>query len=281
MCGSCGSAPARHWSAPFLAVLPARSSAARAVTVIAAQAGARVQVAAAAGGYTVTTPTGVWEVAADLGQVWARLRQRHALGPVLPVPPMRIASAGPATVPSVHPRVLADTSDRRTANAGTTLAVPGLWLHRFPTVLAWLAAVDGCGPRGLRLGLRLTAQVDAAVDVFDGIVVRCAAVPGAESTDGLIELDDRDGSFAVPLAMLLGLPAASALATQHPQPDPVLGLNEAHYPGADAAPDNAMSVEQLDVVEHLPATSCANTAVRPLTADPGASAAGCPHQLHG
>jgi hypothetical protein len=67
MCGACGSAPDRHWSAPFLANLPARSSAARAVTAIATRAGSRVGVTAAAGGYAVATPTGRCVVAADLG----------------------------------------------------------------------------------------------------------------------------------------------------------------------------------------------------------------------
>jgi len=55
MCGACGSAPDRHWSAPFLATVPARSSAARAVTAMATQAGARVTVAADGSGYTVGT----------------------------------------------------------------------------------------------------------------------------------------------------------------------------------------------------------------------------------
>lgn len=44
MLGACGSGPYRHWSAPFLATLPAPSSAARAVTAMAVQAGARVTV---------------------------------------------------------------------------------------------------------------------------------------------------------------------------------------------------------------------------------------------
>src|SRR6185503_16524263 len=48
----------------------------------------------------------------------------------------------------------------------------------------------------------------------------------------------------------------------------------------DAAPDDAMSVEQVDVVEDLPTAARANAAVRALVADPGPPAARSSDHLH-
>jgi hypothetical protein len=202
MCGACGSAPDRHWSAPFLATLPARSSAARAVTAMAVRAGARITVTAAAGGYAIATATGRRSVAANLGEVWVQLRQLHVLnGAVPPVPATQIPSAGPATVPpseAVGPHAYpAGRVQLRCA------ALPS-WRHRFPAILAWLAATDGQGPRGLRLLLALTPETDAVVDVVHGFVVRCATEPGTRPAESRIDLDDPSGSFAQPLDVLLG-----------------------------------------------------------------------------
>ncbi len=197
MCGACGAAPALHWSAPFLATTPARSSAARAVTAIASRVGG-VTVAATAAGYSVTTATGRCAVAADLGAVWAGLRRLRGFDGVPPAPPPRVASAGPATVPVVHG--VAAAVDRRPTP---------LSLHRLPAVLAWLAGVDGRGPRGLRVRLGLTPGIDVAIEVRDGAVVRCTAVPAAG--DGQVELDDPGGSFAEPLGDVLGPFAAGIL----------------------------------------------------------------------
>jgi hypothetical protein len=197
MCGACGSAPAHHWSAPFLATLPARSSAARAVTAIVAQAGARVGVAAVAGGYSVTTPTGQCVVAADLDEVWTRLRRLRIVDDAVPPAPTTVVSAGPATVPRVGPP---------TPVAGGRPAGVDPFprrLHRLPALLAWLAAVDGRGPRLLRLRLGLVPEVDAAIDVVAGSVVRCAAVPAHGALDVPVELDDPDGVFAEPVRVLV------------------------------------------------------------------------------
>jgi hypothetical protein len=189
MCGACGTAPAGHWSAPFLATLPARSSAARAVAVIATRAGARVAVTAVAGGYAVTTPTGQSVVAADLGEVWTHLRRLRVLDGAVPPAPT-IASAGPATVPRLG----------TTAPGG---ARPSPRLHRFPVLIAWLTALDGRGPRRLRLRLGLDTEVDAAIEVVDGRVVRCVPVPAVDGPDALVELDDPDGLFTEPLMALV------------------------------------------------------------------------------
>ena len=190
MCGACGAAPVGHWSAPFLATLPARSSAARAVTTIAAQAGVRVVVTAVAGGYAVTTPTGQSVVAADLGDACSHLRRLRVLDDAVPPAPA-IASAGPATVP-------------RLGTSPPGGAAPSARLHRLPVLLAWLAALDGRGPRLLRLRLGLDTAVDAAIEVVDGLVVRCAAVPAVDGgLDALVELDDPDGLFAESLMTLV------------------------------------------------------------------------------
>jgi hypothetical protein len=189
MCGACGSAPAHHWSAPFLATLPARSSAARAVTAIVAQAGARVGVTAAAGGYSLATPTGQCVVAADLDEVWTGLRRLRVLDDAVPPAPTTIVSAGPATVPRIGPPPPA--ADGRPVGAD-----PFRRLHRLPALLAWLAAVDRRGPRLLRLRLGLVPEVDVAIDVVAGTVVRCAAVPATGALDPLVELDDPDVVFA-------------------------------------------------------------------------------------
>jgi hypothetical protein len=159
-----------------------------------------VTVAATAAGYSVTTATGRCTVAADLGAVWAGLRRLRGVDGVPPAPPPRLASAGPATVPVVDDVVTA--VDRRTTH---------LSLHRLPAVLAWLAGVDGRGPRGLRVRLGLAPGIDVAIDVRDGAVVRCTAVPAAG--DGRVELDDPGGSFAEPLGTVLGpLPAGTVVA---------------------------------------------------------------------
>ena len=205
MCGACGSAPDRHWSAPFLATVPARSSAARAVTAMATQAGARVTVAADGSGYTVGTATGRRSLAADLGEVWDQLRQlRIADGAVPPVPAAELRSAGPATLPPLSTRVQAGARGSPTRATQLTCAATSTWRHRFPAILAWLAAVDGCGPRGLRLLLSLTAQLDATVDVVDGSVVRCAASLPTTKAESRVDLDDPSGSFYAPLNVLLG-----------------------------------------------------------------------------
>ena len=69
--------------------------------------------------------------------------------------------------------------------------------------------MDGRGPRGLRVRLGLTPGIDVAIDVRDGAVVRCTAVPAAG--DGQVELDDPSGSFAEPLGNVLGPFAAGIL----------------------------------------------------------------------
>jgi hypothetical protein len=188
MCGACGSPPGRHWSTPFLATVPARASAACAVTAIAGRVGCRVTVAASAAGYSVTTATGQSSVAADLGEVWARLRRLRGFEGIPPVPPPRLPSAGPATVPALH---AADGQGTRGA------------LHRLPVVLAWLAGVDGRGPRRLRLRLGLTAEIDVAIDVRDGTVVRCGAVPAAPGDGPVEQLDDPGGAFGACLETVL------------------------------------------------------------------------------
>ena len=78
-------------------------------------------------------------------------------------------------------------------------------LHRLPVVLSWLTGVDGRGPRRLRLRLGLTWEIDAAIDVLDGAVVRCEAVLAAPGVgDGLIEqLDDPGSSFGESLEIVL------------------------------------------------------------------------------
>lgn len=202
MCGACGSPPDRHWSTPFLASVPARASAARAVTAIATRSGCRVTVAASTAGYSVTTATGQCSVAADLGEVWARLRQLRGFDGIPPVPPPQLPSAGPATLPPAGlGAAAADGHSIRAAHIG---------LHRLPLVLSWLAGVDGRGPRRLRLRLGLTREIDAAIDVLDGAVVRCEAVlavPGVG--DGIVtQLDDPGGSFGESLEIVLrqGLP---------------------------------------------------------------------------
>jgi hypothetical protein len=204
MCGACGSAPDRHWSAPFLATLPARSSAAAAATTIAAAAGSRMRVTAAAGGYAIATPTGRCWLAANLGEVWQRLRQLGTLdGAVPPVPPTGMASAGPATLPPVEEPVQNGASARLDAGRRLDRVASTSWSHRLPMILTWLAAVDGCGPRRLAIRLGLTSNADFVVDVADGAVVRCTAIAGIGSADSPVELDDPSGSFSEPLATLL------------------------------------------------------------------------------
>ena len=205
MCGSCGSAPAQHWSAPFLATVPARSSAARAVTAMATQASARVTIHATGSGYTVETATGRRCLAADLGEVWSRLRQLRTIDDAVPPEPVaQLRSAGPATLPPLNTRTQAGARAFPTRATQLTCTPTPTWRHRFPAVLAWLAAVDGRGPCRLRLRLSLTAQVDAAVDIVDGSVVRCAAVLPTSPAQSWVDLDDAPGTFAAPLHVLLG-----------------------------------------------------------------------------
>jgi hypothetical protein len=200
MCGACGSPPGRHWSTPFLATVPARASAARAVTAIATRIGCRVTVGASTAGYSVTTATGQSAVAADLGEVWVRLRRLRGFDGIPPVPPPQLPSAGPATVPPLHAAGLgAPAADGHSIRAAHTQ------LHRLPLVLSWLTGVDGRGPRRLRLRLGLTGEIDVAIDMLDGAVVRCEAVLAAPGVgDGLIEqLDGPGGSFGESLEIVL------------------------------------------------------------------------------
>ena len=113
------------------------------------------------------------------------------------VPPPQFGSAGPATVPRAGLGA-ADGEGRWIRAAHTRL-------HRLPVVLSWLTGVDGRGPRRLRLRLGLTREIDAAIDMLDGAVVRCAAVLAAPGVgDGLIEqLDDPGGSFGESLEIVL------------------------------------------------------------------------------
>jgi hypothetical protein len=205
MCGACGLAPDRHWSAPFLATVPARSSAARAVTAMAARAGARVTVGAAAGGYALATATGRRSLAMNLGEVWDQLRQLRVVDYAVPsVPVAQLPSAGPATLPPLNTPVQAGARACPTWEMQLICTATPTWRYRFPAILAWLAAIDGRGPRRLSLLLTLTAQVDAAVDVLDGSVVRCAAVCPTSPTGSRVDLDDPSGSFSESLGVLLG-----------------------------------------------------------------------------
>ena len=210
MCGACGSPPDRHWSTPFLASVPARASAARAVTAIATRSGCRVTVAASTASYSVTTATGQCSVAADLGEVWARLRRLRSFDGIPPVPPPQLPSAGPATVPRLHASDPAggDVDGRSVRSVHTQL-------HRLPVVLSWLTGVDGREPRRLRLRLALTTATDIAITMRDGVVVRSDAVRAAAGVgDGLVEqLDDPGGSFGASLEIVLrhGLPERADL----------------------------------------------------------------------
>ncbi len=64
------------------------------------------------------------------------------------------------------------------------------------------------------------------------------------------------------------------------EPDPVLGRDETQFSRVEADPVVAVVVEELRVVEDLPAATGAGAAVGPVRADPGDAAAGLSRELH-
>lgn len=114
MCGACGVAAPSHWSAPFLASLPARATAARAVT---AMIGAAPAVVGVPGGFLIRRPTGAVTLVPHLGAVWQALDRYGVPRPVTAAPPLDVT--GPVTLPPV-----------RTTMLDVQLALPDTLGHR-------------------------------------------------------------------------------------------------------------------------------------------------------
>lgn len=97
MCGSCGTAVPRHWSAPFLASQAARATAASAITAL---IGPQPAVAAVPAGFLIRRATGGTTLAPDLGAVWRALDRPDVSRPAPADYPAHIT--GPVTLPEVR-----------------------------------------------------------------------------------------------------------------------------------------------------------------------------------
>ena len=149
MCGACGVAAPSHWSAPFLASLPARTTAARAV---AAMIEATPAVVGVPGGFLVRRPTGTVDLVPHLGAVWQALDRLGVPRPAATSVPPDVT--GPVTLPPPRPAlldvhlVLTDGLDQEPADEelldGRGVA-PYMLLNRLR------ARARGDGPRVIRL----------------------------------------------------------------------------------------------------------------------------------
>ena len=101
MCGACGTAVPRHWSAPFLASQASRGTAARAVTAL---IGPRPTVVAVSAGFLICGATGATTVASDLGAVWQALDRLGVPRPATANCPVHVG--GPVTLPAVRTGLL-------------------------------------------------------------------------------------------------------------------------------------------------------------------------------
>ena len=101
MCGACAVAAPSHWSAPFLASVPARATAARAVGAMIRSGPAVVGVP---GGFLVRRPTGAAVVVPHLGSVWQTFDRLGVPRPVTAEPPLDVG--GPMTLPPVRAGIL-------------------------------------------------------------------------------------------------------------------------------------------------------------------------------
>jgi len=213
MCGACGAGSGRpatqHWSAPFLASVPARSAAARTLTRWGRAATWSGTVTGVAGGFEIATSSGRRSLAPDLAATLERLGAYGMGADRLLAGSGRGVAEGPPTRPGRRPR------SHRTAAAGSTLAHqespvaggssrtlppdPRRW-YRVPGLLAWLAAAEQQGPLGrMTLHLGLGGQ-DGMVLVSDGAGKTTCEVAPAPASDVVIAADE---GAACELAALL------------------------------------------------------------------------------
>ena len=225
MCGACGAGSARsatlHWSAPFLASVPARSAAARTLTRWCRAAGWAGTVNGVAGGFEVATSSGRRSVAADLA---GTLGQLEAYG----VGSARLLAAaaggvveGPPTRPGRRPRASAAAGVMTAARPDPGCSeAPGLRRilepdprrrYRVPGLLAWVAAAERAGP--------LTpVTVDLALDGDEGMHLTGGEVCGVTCEPSPAPVDDAvvglDDAASAELLALLSPPQSAAIGAR-------------------------------------------------------------------
>ncbi|MGI3786060.1 MAG: hypothetical protein ACRYG2_35395 [Janthinobacterium lividum] len=227
MCGACGAGSARsatlHWSAPFLASVPARSAAARTLTRWSRSAGWAGTVNGVAGGFEVATSSGRRSLVADLA---GTLEQLDAYGVGSALLLARAAGGvveGPPTRPGRRPRSSAAVgvkapvpSDAGVADASgfsQTLMPDPRRRHRVPGLLAWVAAAEEVGSLGpVTVNLGLDDDEGMLLTAGGAHGVTCDAGP-APVNDAVLGLDQ--GASAALVALLCPVQEALDL----PPPD--------------------------------------------------------------
>jgi len=207
MCGACGAGSGRsapHWSGPFLASVPARSAAARTLTVWARATGWSGTVSGVAGGFQVATASGRRSLAVDLV---AALEQLAAIG--VRVDRLLDGSAsgvveGPPTRPGPRPHAStpdrvsceADVADRLIQADGSTswaLPIDPRRHYRVPGLLAWLAVAHRTGALGrAAVHLGLGGGTGMLIVTGDDGVITCDAAP-APACDVVLASDPGPG----------------------------------------------------------------------------------------
>ncbi|HEY5821445.1 MAG TPA: hypothetical protein VIT20_05690 [Propionibacteriaceae bacterium] len=196
MCGACGAGSARtagrHWSAPFLASVPARSAAARSLTAWSRGSGWSGSVSGMAGGFETATASGRRSLAADLAGTLDQLQayglgsgallEHHGAG-FVEGPPTWPGLRSHATGSSPFPE--RDPSGGEPDRVRLDLPFSPRRRYRVPALLAWLAVAERGGTVGevlLRLDLGETGGL--TLKSREGVVT-CEAT-AATGSDVLI-----------------------------------------------------------------------------------------------
>lgn len=157
MCGACGAgsarSPTQHWSAPFLASVPARAAAARTLTRWSRTAGWPGTVVAVAGGFEIATATGRRSLASNLEAAVQQLIRHGVSGTRLLASSTAGVVEGPPTEPGERLRgnaLSAATAVPLAAAAALTRPAGSRWTmppdlrrrYRVPGLLAWVCVAE-------------------------------------------------------------------------------------------------------------------------------------------
>lgn len=204
MCGACGAGSARsarlHWSAPFLASVPARSAAARTLTRWSRAAGWTGTVKGVAGGFEVATSSGRRTLAPDLAVVLEQLDAHGMPGDRLLAGSAAGVVEGPATQPGQRPHrstlpmgpagPSVGHPSPGTGGASWTLPPDPRRRHRVPGLLAWVSAAESATDLGrLILHLGVSGSDGMVLTSGDAGGITCEAAP-APSDDVLLGTDE-------------------------------------------------------------------------------------------
>lgn len=196
MCGGCGAGSARtaaqHWSAPFLASVPARTAAARTLIRWTRATGWSGTVSGVAGGFEVATASGRRWLAGDLAATLARLSACGVRSDRLLDQIVVGVVEGPPTWPGLRlrPRAPETASDEpgwtsvdpfATKTTRCVLPPDPRRRYRVPALLTWLAVAERTDALvGLVVHLGL-GETEGLLLTSGGGLVSCSATPAPGS----------------------------------------------------------------------------------------------------